>query len=136
MAMNKTRYGRRAVLDHMLGRSEHPFPTGRWLALFNGDPTEIGLLDDELTEDGYARVEITDLLGDAILASGQISNAADIAFEEAGEDWSEITHAGIMDSATIGAGNMIYFGPAATSRTVDAGDSFIIRTGQLTIIER
>jgi hypothetical protein len=136
MAMNKTKYGRKAVLDHFFGRVSHTFPTNRWAALFSGDPTDEGLLTDELTEDGYARVEITDLMADAILGTGMIANQNDITFGPAGEDWSEITHIGIMDSATIGAGNMIYFGPAVTSRVVENEDQFIIRPGQLTITER
>lgn len=135
MAMNKTRYGRQHVLDHMFGRVEHAFPTEVWAALFTADPTELGTLTDEVTETGYARVEVVGLLSDADLATGVITNSALIEFGPATEDWPEITHIGFMDSATIGAGNMTYYGPAVTSRLVDSGDSLKIQIGQLTIQE-
>ncbi len=134
MAQNKTKYMRKLVLDHFLGRVNSPFPSERWLALFSDDPTDEGRLTDELTQAGYARVPIVSRLSDAILASGLISNSAQIAFAAAAEDWPEVTHAGIMDAAT--AGNMLYFGPAVTSRVVENGDQFKIQPGQLTIIER
>jgi hypothetical protein len=136
MSQNKTRFGRKAVLDHFFGRINYAFPANVYLALFTDDPTDLGLLTDELTSSGYARVEISALMSDAVLASGQITNSAQILFGPAGVDWPAITHCGIMDAATIGTGNMIYFGPAVTSRTVESGDSFIIRIGQLTIIEK
>lgn len=136
MSLNKTKYGRKAVLDHFFGRNSYAFPTNVYAALFSGDPTDAGLLTDELTESGYARQEISALLGDADLTTGVISNNALIQYGPATEDWSEITHIGIMDSATIGAGNMIYFGPAVTSRTVNNADTFDIKVGQITIQER
>jgi hypothetical protein len=136
MALNKTRYGRKAVLDHFLGRVSYAFPTNVYMGLSTSDPTELGSMAGELTETGYARIEISALMSDAVLASGQIANSAEITFGPAGEDWPEVTHGFIADSATIGAGNMIYFGPAVTSRTVNSGDDFPIRVGQLTIQER
>ncbi len=136
MAMNKTRYWRKAMLDHCFCRVNSPFPAHMWMGLCSADPTELGLLSAELSQLGYARVDIAALMGDAVLGSGQIANAADITFGPAGEDWAEITHAVIVDSATIGAGNVRYFGPATTSRIVENGDEFIVRIGQLTVIER
>lgn len=136
MALNKTKYGRKAVLDHFFGRVAYPFPANVYLALFTDDPTDDGLLTDELTETGYARQEISDSLGNADPTSGQISNNVIITFGPATEDWPEVTHVGILDALTIGTGNMVYFGAAVTSRVVDNTDSFIIKVGQLTITER
>lgn len=136
MAFNKTRYGRKAVLDHFFGRIAYTFPTGVWMGLCTADPTELGSFADELTQTGYARIEIHSLMSDAVLSSGQISNSAEITFGPATEDWPEVTHGFMADSATIGAGNMVYFGPAVTSRTVADGDEFKIRIGQLVIQER
>jgi hypothetical protein len=133
---NKTRYARRAVLNHFLGRSPYAFPAGVWLGLFTADPTDLGLLTNEVSSLGYARVEISDLLGDADLVSGIISNAANIDFAPAGEDWPEVTHLGILDVVTLGAGNMVYFGPAVTSRIVEKDDTFKLKIGQLTIREK
>ncbi len=134
MALNKTRYGRKAVLDHFFGRAAYAFPTNVYAALFTADPTELGTQTSEITAGGYARVEISEKMSDAVLATGVITNSAEIAWSDATEDWPEITHIGIMDAST--SGNMIYFGAAVTSRTVSSGDAFKIRIGQLTIQER
>lgn len=135
MSLNKTRYLRKKWLDHSFGRAAFTFPTNVWLALFTADPTDFGVYTNELSQLGYARVSITSLMADAVLATGQISNNAEIAFPIAGEDWPELTHAAVIDSATIGAGNMLYFGPAVTARVVEVGDAFKIKVGQLTITE-
>lgn len=110
----------------------YAFPTNVYAALFSADPTDAGSLANELTQPGYARAEISDKLGNADLTSGVISNNVLISFGPATVDWPEITHIGIMDIATIGAGNVIYFGPAVTSRTVNNTDTFEIKPGQLT----
>jgi len=136
MAENKTRFGRKAVLDHFLGRVSHTFPTNRYLALFTADPTELGTLTNECTGGAYARVEISDKLGNADLTTGVISNTVAIQYATAVGDWPEITHLGVMDVITIGAGNMIYFGPAVTARTVTNGDTYLIQIGQLIIQEQ
>ncbi len=136
MSMNKTRYLRKAMLDHFLGRISYAFPTNVYAALFSADPTELGTLTNELSQSGYARIEISDKLSDAVLASGVISNSLDIVFGPAGADWPEVTHIGIMDSAGLGTGNMLYHVPAITSRTVPNSDEFKIRAGQLTIQEQ
>lgn len=134
MALNKTRYGRKLVLDQAFGRVSWTFPTNVYAALFTADPTELGAQTSEITQGGYARVEISDKMADAVLATGVITNSAEIAWSDATEDWPEITHIGIMDASS--SGNMIYFGAATTSRTVSEGDNFKIRIGQLTIQER
>lgn len=135
MALNKTQYLRKKVLDHALGRIAFTMPTEVWLALFSASPTDEGLFTDELSQSGYARVSITAKMTDTVLASGQSSNNTEIVFGPAGEDWPEITYAAVVDSATIGAGNMLYFGAAVTSRIVESGDDFRIQIGQLTITE-
>ncbi|RAI34521.1 phage tail fiber protein [Rhodoplanes serenus] len=132
MSANFTKFGRKVILDHFLGRIAYAFPVNVYMALFVADPTDEGLLSGELSQAGYARVEISALLGDVVLASGIISNSALIEFGPAGEDWPEISAIGIMDSATIGAGNMIMFGPPVTTRIVVQGEPFQIQIGQFT----
>lgn len=136
MSLNKTKYGRKAVLDHMLGRVSYTFPANVYLALFSDNPTDDGVLTNELSQSGYARIEISDLLANADLTGGITSNNVEIEFGPAGEDWPEVSYIGIMDSVTIGAGNMIYYGPVTTSRVVNDTDTFLVKVGQLTIEER
>ena len=101
MALNLTKYGRKAMFDHMFGRGAHSFPTNRYLALFTADPTAEGTLTNEVAVGGYARVEISDLMGDADLALKQIANAFDIIFPPVSSAVSAISaHMGVMDVAT------------------------------------
>ena len=80
MSLNKTKYGRKAMLDHFFGRASYAFPTNVYAALFSADPTDAGTLTNELTQTGYARVEVSDKLGNADLTSGVISNNLLITF--------------------------------------------------------
>jgi hypothetical protein len=75
---------------------------------------------------------VPSLMGDSVLATGVISNAALITFGPSSEDWPEILGIALMDSATLAAGNMLAFMPPVTSRIVVSGDAFSIRIGQLT----
>lgn len=136
MAMNWTKHGRKAALDHFWGRIEYPFPANMYLMLSSVVLTDAGSLAGELSEGGYARVEATALMGDAVLATGVISNSALITFGPATEDWPEIVGVGLMDSATIGAGNMLAYMPPVTSRVVPNTDAFRIRIGQLTFEQK
>ena len=131
----KTRYARKAVLDHMLGRSEYLFPANVWAALFSGDPSADGLLASEIALGGYARIGISSLMGDASLATGEITNTANIDFGPATEDWPNILFIGIMDSPTIGIGNMIYFGTAGVPRFVTNTSTLRIIVGGLIVEE-
>jgi hypothetical protein len=136
MAMNWTRYGAKVVLDHIWGRNNFAFPANMYLMLSSVELDKTGSLAGELTQGGYARVEATALMGDAVLATSVISNAALIAFGPATEDWPEIRGIGLMDAATIATGNMFAFMPPVTSRVVAASDAFSIRIGQLTFEQK
>jgi hypothetical protein len=62
------------------------------------------------------------------------SNGGAATFPAPTADWATVTHAGIMDIATLGAGNMAIFWQLGTPRTILSGDnppSFAI--GSLTI---
>lgn len=131
---NKTKYYRKAILDHTFGVAPFTQPAETYLALFTADPTNEGLLDNELNNVGYAREALNASMTDAVLETGQISNIVDIEFGTPGEDWDPISHAGIMDALTTG--NMLYFAPAISVRLVTSGDPFILKAGQLVIFER
>lgn len=133
MAASLTKWGRKARLDHEFGVTEDTFPTGVWLALFRSDPTDEGLQTSEVTGTGYARVNIITLMGEADLDAGEIVNALEIAFPNPGSDWGEWAYFGIMTAATIGTGNMRYFGAAVTSRVIVEDDPLLIEPGQLIV---
>ena len=128
------------VLDHVLKYSTAPFtgPTTLYVALFNNTSgvtatnLEAGTLTDETVTTGgtlYARQTITF----ASASSGTSANNATITFPTAGANWGTITHVAIMDGATRGAGNVLFYGAVTTSKTIDTGDTFSISSGNLTV---
>ncbi len=136
MAMNWTKLGRKKILDHFWGRIEYPFPANLWLMLSSTELTDEGLMTGELSEAGYARIEVTAKMADAVLSTGVIANSALITFGPAGEDWPEILGVGLVTSGTIGAGDMISFMPPVTTRIVVEEDDFNIRINQLTFEQK
>jgi hypothetical protein len=124
-----------------------------YVALFTADPTDVGTLVEvgATTANGYTRVAVTSgvaqwaatngattVTNPSSGTSGTTSNNAIIQFPTpsagnwfngAGPAASSITHFAIMDSATIGAGNVYFFGALTNPKTVnlgDAGPSFAI----------
>jgi hypothetical protein len=128
------------VLDHVLRYSTAPYvaPTTLYLALFNNTSgnaatnLEAGTLTDETATSGstaYARKAVTF----AAASSGSSATNATVTFDTATASWGTITHVAIMDGATRGAGNVLFYGAVTTSKTIDTGDTFQVTSGNLTI---
>lgn len=131
MANNMTDYLEKKLLDHTLNVASYTFPTLH-LALFTADPTETGVLTNEVANAGaYARQALNAKFTAA--GSETSANTAEIAFPQASASWGTVTHIGIIDSATHGAGNMIYHGILDASRLVDTGTTFKIPIGDLSL---
>lgn len=88
--------------------------------------------------DGYDRQTLNPLDANWTAASatdGLTDNASAIVFGPCtGTNWGSITHFAICDSATYGAGNMLVYGPVATPRTIEVGDTFTFPIGDLDVI--
>ena len=77
---------------------------------------------------GYARQTLNPLDANwsAVSATdGIVKNLAAITFTASGGDWGSITHFAICDSATWGAGNMLFHGVLASAKTINDGDSLV-----------
>jgi hypothetical protein len=126
------------VLDHVLTATSYTAPGTRYLALFNNTSgnaatnLEAGTLTDEVSTSGtaYARKAITFNAA----SSGSSTNAATVTFDPAtGAGFGTVTHVAVMDGGTAGAGNVLFWGAVTTSKTIDAGDTFAVSGGNLTI---
>lgn len=127
------------VLDHVLGKGTRDFtsPTTLFVALFVGTASavkanlEAGTLSDEVADAfAYARTAVT--FGAA--STGSATNSSAVEFASAsGGNFGTVTCAAVMDSGTHGAGNVLFYGELAVSKTVTDGDTFRIDTSQLTI---
>lgn len=127
------------LLDHSLRYASAPY-TGAstlYLALFNNtsgsaaNNLEVGTLTDEVSTSGtaYARKAITF----AAASSGQSASSATVTFDTATASWGSITHVAIMDGATEGSDNVLFYGAVTTAKTIDTGDTFQVSSGSLTI---
>jgi len=132
------------VLDHVLKNTSYSQPAGLYLALFKNTSgnaaanLEAGTLTDEISTSGtaYARKNIN-VNGSSgafnAASSGSTSNTQTVTFDPATDSWGTITHVAVMDGATAGAGNVLFWGAVTTSKQIDSGDTFQVSSGNLTI---
>ena len=50
-----------------------------------------------------------------------------------GSDWGTITHFGLYNSATVGAGDLLFWGALGSNVTIAVNDTFQFATGSITI---
>jgi hypothetical protein len=93
------------------------------VSLHTADPGETGA--SEATGGSYARQSAS--FGAA--ASGAIANDAAISFTAMPA--ATITHVGVWDASS--AGNFLWGGALAASKTTNSGDTFTIPTGDLDV---
>jgi hypothetical protein len=125
---NKSHYLENSVINHFLRNSAVTSPTTVYVALFTVTPTK-STAGTEVTAGGYARTAVT--MGAP--TGGVATNSAPCTFPAATALWGTILGAAIFDDPT--AGNMLYFGDLAASKTIDNGDTASFGTGTLTVNE-
>ena len=69
----------------------------------------------------------------AAISSGATNNLSDITFPTASGSWGTIVAVAITDSATYDAGNLLFYGTLATSKTVTSGDTFTFSATDLVV---
>jgi hypothetical protein len=131
------------LLDHTLRYGSAPY-TGAstlYLALFNNTSSnaatnlEAGTLTDEVTtsSSAYSRKAVTFAAASAAGGTTSSASSATVTFDTATASWGSITHIAVMDGATAGAGNVLFYGAVTTAKTIDTGDTFQVSSGNLTI---
>lgn len=101
-----------------------------YVALFTTNPTDADA-GTEATGVGYTRELTTFAVATGTTPTSSI-NGSDIQFNTAGAGgWGTVSHVGILDD--ISAGNLLFHGSLTTSKTVSENDSFVFRTGDLTL---
>jgi len=97
--------------------------TTPYVSLHTADPGETGA--SEVTGGSYARQAGSF----GVASGGAVSNDALIEFTDMPA--CTVTHVGVWDAAT--AGNFLWGGALAASKTVNAGDTFQIPVGDLDV---
>lgn len=115
MAGNLSTYSGNKVLELLVGKTGFTLPTA-YLALCTTAPTaaSTGATLVEATYGGYGRKATTGSDW-TTAASGNISNAAAIAFDPCTSGSSIIVGWAAVDSGTIGAGNVLFWGTCVST---------------------
>jgi hypothetical protein len=124
MAGNLSDYLENKLLDHFLGTTSYTSPATVYVALYTVAPTD-STAGTEVTGGSYARQAVT---FDAA-ASGATQNDSDIDFP--GMPSCTVVAIGIHDALT--SGNLLVHGTLTANKSLDAGDTLRIATGDLDI---
>lgn len=105
-----------------------------WIALFTSNPGE-DASGTEVTGGSYARKRV---FNDGATSpywsassNGAVENVQAVTFAQATASWGTITHVGIFDAST--AGNLLYYGALASSKTINLGDTAEFAAGDLDV---
>jgi len=126
------------VRAHIFRTASFTKPTVLAVALCTAAPTDAstGATITEVSGGSYARVQRDPLDANWTAASstdGLTDNAADITFPTATANWGTVTHVAVLDSVTLGAGNVLFWGALDASKVVNNGDTFKFLAGALNV---
>lgn len=128
MAGSLSDYAENKLLDHVLGTTSYTKPT-TYVALYTVAPSDSSAGTEVSNSGGssYARQAASF----SAASGGTTSNSANIDFTNMPA--CTVVAIGILDSGTIGAGNLLVWGTLATNKTLDLLDTLRIATGDLDI---
>jgi hypothetical protein len=123
MAGSLTNYAENKVLDHVLGTTAYTMPT-TYVALYTVAPTDSSA-GTEVTGGSYARI------AGAWTAStgGATANSSNLDFT--GMPACTVVAVAVLDNST--GGNILIHGTLTANKSLDAGDTLRIATGDLDI---
>lgn len=124
MAGNLSDYLEDKLLDHFLGTTSYTMPSSVYVALYTVAPSDSGG-GTEVTGGSYARQSVA---FDAA-SSGATQNSANIDFADMPS--CTVVAIGVHDAST--GGNLLVHGTLTLNKTLDAGDTLRIATGDLDI---
>jgi hypothetical protein len=132
--MSKSNYYEGITLDLAFAAAPSGFTrtnNNRWISLHTADPGEDGTTG-EASGSGYARAQYNAGTG-WTRTTNSVTNNAEVTFATLTGALGPITHFAVFDAVT--AGNCLYKGSFATSRSFLSGDTPKINASGLTITE-
>ena len=130
--MSLSNYAELKLLDHLLGKGTRDFTSPATLAVAMASAisgTDGATVTEFANANGYVRQAVT--FGTA--SSGSASNSTLVSFPTATGNQGTCTHIAVYDSLTYGGGNLLFYGALTASKTIDTGDTFEIKIGNLTV---
>jgi hypothetical protein len=122
-----TDYTEKKVLDHVLKTASYSPPSTVYLGLSTADPLDTGASWADPTYTGYGRKAIT--FGAASARS--IAQSGVVTFDACTAGSSVVTHWGLWDAQT--SGNLMAYGALSASKTIQAGNTPSVASGQVTV---
>jgi hypothetical protein len=120
-------YSENKLLEHVF-YSELTPPATLYVGLFTADPTDTGSLANEVADsNGYSRVEVTF----SSSFNRTVANDSDLTFPATTGSWGDLTHWAILDSATLGSGNVLAHGSLSATFATVTGNTVRIAEGDL-----
>lgn len=142
MAGSKSDYLEAAVLNLVLGAVAFSAPS-TFIALstaaYSDAATGAAMNEVSTSSTGYARLAVTNNTTNWPAASGTSpttkSNGTAFTFAAATGSWGTIQSFYIVDSLTVGAGNVLYGGDLTASKAIASGDTATFAAGAITVTE-
>ena len=136
-----------ALIKHLFKKAEFSIPAGMWLGLHTGDPLDGNTGSNEISGNGYARVQVVDNDHNASSSSSSgmfskfgfdtndnITNSSAIDFAEASGSWGTVSHWSLWSHATeTGDSYFLMSGALSSGVAVGSGDQFRIGSNQFDI---
>lgn len=131
MADNLTNAGESLAINAIFGLAALDNTANTYIALLTADPTEAGLLTNELPNSGgYARATVASAFGTASSNGSNLDNDTEISFSFTA-DVGTVAYLAIVTGATIGAGTVLWYVPLDTPRATGAGVTITVPVGAL-----
>ena len=124
MAGNLSNYLENKLLDHFLGTTSYTMPTPVYVGLYTVAPSD-STAGTEVSGGSYARQTATF----SAASGGATSNDANIDFTNMPS--ATVVAIGISDA--LSGGNLLVWGTLTANKSLDAGDTLRIATGDLDI---
>jgi len=123
-----TNYTENNIVEWLVGGNDMPSaPSSIYVALHTDNPTNSGD-ENEVTASGYSRIQ-TDTV-DWNIENNEFENLDDILFDEAEEDWGEVSHFSLWDGSTS-SDNALVQSELERTRDIQIGDAPVFRDGTI-----
>lgn len=116
------------ALDWVLVTGTPTRATGTWIALYTTAPTDSTAGTEVTNANAYVRMAVTFNAA----SGGATENTATVTWPAATGSWGTVLAAAVVDSATIGGGNVIGY-MTFTGQAVATGNVFEIVAGALDV---
>lgn len=139
MAGNFSDYTEANVIECTLRGAAFPVPAAVYVALFTASPTDANVTANEVTLAAFPAYVRKDAAVGGIISSGWTANANGVSSNAKvvtfpannGAGAVTVTHVGLYDAAT--GGNLLYWAPLTSSKTLQIGDVLSFGIGSLTV---